>query len=73
MSGLSTHVLDTANGKPAAGISVGVYRGEMLLNSQVTNTDGRIPLLLSGDLLTPGIYKLVFAVSDYFPHAFFPK
>lgn len=62
---LSTHVLDTGTGRPAAGIHVRLYRGDTLLSHADTDADGRI-----GDLgrdLDPGLYRIVFAV----PGAFF--
>jgi 5-hydroxyisourate hydrolase len=65
---LTTHVLDTARGKPAAGISVGVFAlgGERtLLHVAVTNADGRTDAPLAAGL-APGPYELVFAVMDYF-------
>jgi 5-hydroxyisourate hydrolase len=66
---LTTHVLDTARGKPAAGISVGVFAlagGERtLLHVAVTNADGRTDAPLATGL-APGTYELVFAVVDYF-------
>jgi 5-hydroxyisourate hydrolase len=65
---VSTHVLDTARGTPAAGISVGLFAldGERtLLNVAVTNHDGRTDEPLGTDL-GPGSYELVFAVMDYF-------
>lgn len=70
---LTTHVLDTAHGKPAAGIAVELWAidaqsGERsLLKQTVTNSDGRTdaPLLADGEL-KPGIYELVFAVGAYF-------
>jgi 5-hydroxyisourate hydrolase len=79
MSGkLSTHVLDTARGRPAAGLKIQLWRIESqeprLLKEAVTNQDGRTgtPLLL-GDELKPGLYELVFQVGPYFqglsPHS----
>jgi 5-hydroxyisourate hydrolase len=72
MSGkLSTHVLDTAKGRPAAGLKIQLWRIEpqerRLLKEAVTNQDGRTetPLLL-GDELKPGLYELVFQVGPYF-------
>jgi len=72
MSGkLSTHVLDTANGRPAAGLTIQLWRIEaderQLLKEAITNQDGRTdrPLLL-GDELKPGLYELVFQVGPYF-------
>jgi 5-hydroxyisourate hydrolase len=70
MGKLSTHVLDTASGKPAVGVGIRLYalHGEerRLLKSVTTNTDGRIDTpLLMGDELTAGIYELVFCAGDY--------
>jgi 5-hydroxyisourate hydrolase len=72
MGHLSTHVLDTAAGRPAAGVAVELRRlagdgtGETLA-SATTNADGRTDApLLAGDALTPGTYELVFAVGAYF-------
>jgi len=55
---LSTHVLDTERGKPAAGVRVELYRGEDRLAEQATDDDGRIADLAPG--LEPGVYRLVF-------------
>jgi 5-hydroxyisourate hydrolase len=69
--GLSTHVLDTMNGCPAAGMAVSLYatQGEQaqLIKSLVLNADGRSegPLLETSQL-QQGTYKLVFNVKDYF-------
>ncbi|MBT9492219.1 MAG: hydroxyisourate hydrolase [Paucibacter sp.] len=68
---LTTHVLDTMHGAPAAGMALRLYRldGEQaqLLKSLSLNHDGRVdgPLLAGSDLL-PGRYRLVFGVADYF-------
>ncbi|MDR0810589.1 MAG: hydroxyisourate hydrolase [Gemmobacter sp.] len=67
---LTTHVLDTARGKPAAGVRITLYRlsGEsrFKLAEAVTNADGRTdaPMLVGADL-TSGRYELVFHVGDY--------
>jgi 5-hydroxyisourate hydrolase-like protein (transthyretin family) len=72
MSGkLSTHVLDTAKGRPAAGLKIQLWRIEAkerrLLKEAVTNKDGRTETpLLSGDELKPGLYELVFQIGPYF-------
>ncbi|HVL59188.1 MAG TPA: hydroxyisourate hydrolase [Burkholderiaceae bacterium] len=71
MRKLSTHVLDTAAGRPAAGVSLQLYRqhGEdwQLLRDTVTNADGRTDSpLLSGSELECGRYRLVFAAGDHF-------
>ena len=69
MSTLSTHVLDTARGRPAAGMKIDLYRcdGSALLKSVTTNNDGRTDgPLLTGDEMKLGNYELVFHVGDYF-------
>lgn len=70
MGRLTTHVLDTANGRPGAGISVIVYRldGERReVTRTVTNHDGRCDKpLLEGAALEIGKYEIVFAAGDYF-------
>jgi 5-hydroxyisourate hydrolase len=64
---LSTHVLDQAHGKPAAGVLVSLYRGDTPIVTMTTNADGRTDApLLSGDAFTPGDYRIEFAVGDYF-------
>ena len=70
MGKLSTHVLDTALGKPAAGVTIHLYRvddkGHHNMASVVTNADGRTDApLLSGDDLRVGTYELVFCAGDY--------
>ena len=71
MGRLTTHVLDTAHGKPGAGIRLTLYRnvGEryILVGDAVTNADGRCDApLLEGAALTRGRYRLVFAMGEYF-------
>jgi 5-hydroxyisourate hydrolase len=61
---LSTHVLDTERGAPAAGVRVALYREDVVLAHAHTNADGRIPDLVG--LLDPGTYRLVFDVAAYF-------
>lgn len=64
---LSTHVLDTANGRPAAGVRVTLYRGDESIVMTTTNADGRTEApLLAGDAFTPGTYRIEFAIGDYF-------
>jgi 5-hydroxyisourate hydrolase len=72
MSGkLTTHVLDTARGRPAAAIAIELWsidpatRLSSLLKRVSTNADGRAPLLTDGDLKV-GVYELVFALGTYF-------
>jgi 5-hydroxyisourate hydrolase len=64
MTSLSTHVLDTAHGCPAAGLALTLSdaAGTMLFEG-TTNEDGRCPGL---PRLAPGSYRLAFAVADYF-------
>ncbi len=64
MSTLSTHVLDTAHGRPAAGITLTLTQddGTVLFSGQ-TDGDGRCPGLPAPDA---GRYRLSFAVADYF-------
>lgn len=72
MARLSTHVLDTMNGRPAAGVKIALYRlgnGEArsLVKEVVTNADGRTDVpLLAGDDYKTGQYELVFRIGDYF-------
>jgi 5-hydroxyisourate hydrolase-like protein (transthyretin family) len=56
---ISTHVLDTELGEPAAGMKVGLFRGKDLISLQETDEDGRIPEL--ADVREPGEYRLVFS------------
>jgi 5-hydroxyisourate hydrolase len=67
---LTTHVLDTASGKPAAGLSISLYRleGEARthLKTVETNKDGRCDEpLLQGEAFQTGEYELVFAAGAY--------
>jgi 5-hydroxyisourate hydrolase-like protein (transthyretin family) len=55
---LSTHVLDTERGRPAAGVRVELFRGDDRLAERATDDDGRIADLAPG--LEPGVYRLVF-------------
>jgi 5-hydroxyisourate hydrolase len=73
MGKLSTHVLDTAAGCPAAGMALTLHRieegGRVLLKTLVTNADGRTDKpLLSADEMKVGRYELIFFVEDYFKH-----
>ncbi|MDG0856643.1 hydroxyisourate hydrolase [Roseateles puraquae] len=71
MGKLTTHVLDTANGCPAAGMAVRLYRvdaeGPKWLRSLTLNHDGRADgPVLEGAAFTAGRYRLVFEVAAYF-------
>jgi 5-hydroxyisourate hydrolase len=70
---LTTHVLDTAQGRPASNMTIELWRlntegsDRTLLKTVHTNTDGRTnaPLLIDDELVA-GVYELVFAVGEYF-------
>lgn len=70
--GLSTHVLDTMHGSPAAGMAVQLYTTDgdvaALVKEFVLNPDGRNPdgLLYDHQSLKRGTYRLVFDVAGYF-------
>ena len=70
--GLSTHVLDTMHGCPAAGMQVTLYRMDglqaHLLQAVTLNADGRNPggMLIANEALQTGHYRLTFDVSSYF-------
>ena len=71
MSQLTTHVLDTSNGKPAEGVTIILYQQHREEWKQftvgVTNADGRIPDLLQKDIvLESGVYKIKFETKEYF-------
>ncbi|HEU4367308.1 MAG TPA: hydroxyisourate hydrolase [Methylomirabilota bacterium] len=70
--GLTTHVLDTTHGAPAAGVRIELFRFEpdgrtLLLTTVTTNADGRCDAPLLGPAeMAPGRYELVFHVGAYF-------
>lgn len=70
--GLSTHVLDTMHGCPAAGMAVALYETQddaaTLIKKIVLNADGRNPdgLLIHNTEMRAGTYRLVFDVAGYF-------
>jgi 5-hydroxyisourate hydrolase len=70
MSGITTHVLDTSLGKPAAGLPVqlSVRDGAVLreLALSVTDADGRVRQFAADAPLTEGTYQLTFETADYF-------
>ena len=70
MSAITTHVLDTSRGCPAAGIPVILEREAAgvweLIGSGITNTDGRITDLLPGESIETGVYRLLFNTGRYF-------
>lgn len=70
---LTTHVLNTTQGMPAANVLIEVWRCDddgspaRRLKTVRTNADGRTDVpLLSGEEMSEGVYELVFAVGDYF-------
>lgn len=69
---LTTHVLDTASGRPAAGLRVELHHLEgagakTKLGEAMTNADGRLDApLLWGEAMRAGRYRLLFHVGDYF-------
>jgi len=68
MGRITTHVLDTAAGKPAAGLKV-VLRNHAgaVIAEAVTNADGRVDKpLLDGAAFKAGVYEITFHVGDYF-------
>jgi 5-hydroxyisourate hydrolase len=70
MARISTHVLDTARGRPAEGVRVELYRifdaNRSLCAAAVTNSDGRTgEPLLSGARIDTGVYELVFFAGAY--------
>ena len=66
MARISTHVLDIAEGIPATGITVELYSVDHLIQSAITNSDGRPePPLLDAERISAGSYELVFHVEGY--------
>ena len=83
MSAITTHVLDTSRGHPAAGVpvtleAVGADAGWRLLGRGTTDADGRLrELLPPGHALSEGTYRLTFDTAAYFAargvEAFYPS
>ena len=74
MARLTTHVLDTSRGVPAAGIEIELHRlvdaDRVAVTSGVTNADGRTDApLLAADRIEPGVYELTFHAAAYFQRA----
>lgn len=80
---ISTHVLDTAQGRPAAGVGVVLDRASgandwQTVGSGRTDADGRLRTLWpASEPLTPGVYRLIFDTAGYFANtgtaAFYPQ
>ena len=68
--GITTHVLDTAKGRPATGVRIVLCRQEQVLFDGVTDDDGRARLLERAE---PGTYRLTFDTGSYNPGGFFPE
>ena len=72
MGRLTTHILDTANGRPAAGVKIDLYAVDRdgslaALTSAITNSDGRCDkAILEGSNFETGTYELRFYVGAYF-------
>ena len=74
MSTISTHVLDTSLGQPAANLSIRLFQEDRLIASAGTDANGRCSSLLPpGEQLAPGVFRLVFDVQSRFPDGFFPE
>lgn len=69
MGRLTTHVLDTAAGRPASGLVIELYRLDaepVYIRSVTTNEDGRVDgPMLEGDAFAPGVYELRFHAGAY--------
>jgi 5-hydroxyisourate hydrolase len=68
--GLSTHILDTATGRPAANVSLTLARLEaekwVGVGRGATDADGRCKTLLGDEALAAATYKIRFATAEYF-------
>jgi 5-hydroxyisourate hydrolase len=69
MSGISTHVLNTAAGKPAPNVPVQLFREDQLVARGLTNEDGR----WSDARSDAGVYRIVFDIAALFPNSFYPS
>ena len=72
MSAITTHVLDTSRGRPAAGVGVSLFRQREpetwhIVAKGATDADGRLRLsLFKGTVLEEGVYRLRFQTGAYF-------
>jgi 5-hydroxyisourate hydrolase len=69
--GISTHVLDTAKGRPAEGVAITLEDDRDVIASGVTNADGRLNLI--EDPPQAGTYRITFDTGSYDPNGFFPR
>lgn len=80
-SPITTHVLDTALGQPAAGVDIVLERatddGYAAVGQGATNADGRLPDLLANEDFSPGVYLIHFDTGGYFAktgrESFYPE
>ena len=81
-SPITTHVLDTARGCPAAGVRIELFvvneNESTKLGESITDADGRVTTgLIESDQFRPGVYELRFAVQGYYAadgiECFFPR
>jgi 5-hydroxyisourate hydrolase len=76
MAGITTHVLDTAQGKPAAAVAIAleVQEGSKWIKvaEGTTDSDGRLRTLTEGHIVRKGTYRLTFQTGAY-NHGFFPE
>ncbi|WP_317931475.1 hydroxyisourate hydrolase [Halioxenophilus sp. WMMB6] len=78
---ITTHILDTERGQPAADVAVALLKleGEQWLpvSAGITNSDGRVETWQSDYSVSPGVYQLQFATGDYFARvgvdSFYPQ
>jgi len=81
MATITTHVLDTARGKPAAGVTVTLealeHEGSRVIARGATDDDGRCKTLTAGEGVPAGAYRLAFDTGAYFARqgteTFFPR
>jgi len=71
MTQITSHILDTSAGRPAAGVKINLSQQKgpdwISLGSALTNNDGRVSDFTGNDaILAGGIYKLTFELSDYY-------
>ncbi len=70
MAGITTHVLDTATGRPAAGMRITLTLDDRTIFEGATDADGRARLV---DVPERGVYRLTFDTGSYNPRGFFPE
>jgi 5-hydroxyisourate hydrolase len=77
MSGISTHVLDLSQGKPAFNVPVKLERFEsdtwVEIASRFTTMDGRCDEILPPNAVSPGKYRLIFQTSAYQDASLYPE